>query len=204
MYVLLDLNHPEIPWRKFSDSSSFPSEMVKPAAPDGRKSRACGPDNLDAIEFLRRLRALIQVPAHHPDTQNPARGGVSCIWRRGRDSNPREATNLQRFSRPPHSTALPPLRCVPGGSGRGTDSNRWVGPGSAIAIREATTGISSVGTVVSTYDTTATAAGVTIPAGSPPPRRLRAPGRPGRRSRVPGRRDWRVPRGSSRCRGAGA
>ncbi len=32
------------------------------------------------------------------------------VWRRGRDSNPRKLS-LQRFSRPPHSTTLPPLRC---------------------------------------------------------------------------------------------
>ena len=31
------------------------------------------------------------------------------VWRRGRDSNPRKLS-LQRFSRPPHSTTLPPLR----------------------------------------------------------------------------------------------
>ena len=31
------------------------------------------------------------------------------VWRRGRDSNPRKLA-LQRFSRPPHSTTLPPLR----------------------------------------------------------------------------------------------
>ena len=34
----------------------------------------------------------------------------SGVWRRGRDSNPRKLA-LQRFSRPPHSTTLPPLRC---------------------------------------------------------------------------------------------
>ena len=33
-------------------------------------------------------------------------------WRRGWDSNPRKATNLCRFSRPVHSTALPPLQIV--------------------------------------------------------------------------------------------
>ena len=33
-------------------------------------------------------------------------------WRRGRDSNPRKATNLCWFSRPVHSTALPPLLLV--------------------------------------------------------------------------------------------
>src|SRR5690606_6182591 len=40
-------------------------------------------------------------------------------WRRGRDSNPRAGVTGQRFSRPPHPTALPPLRIdivpAPGG-----------------------------------------------------------------------------------------
>src|SRR5262249_49798941 len=40
----------------------------------------------------------------------------SFDWRRGRDSNPRTLAG-QRLSRPPHSTALPPLR-APRGSGR--------------------------------------------------------------------------------------
>ena len=31
-------------------------------------------------------------------------------WRRRRDSNPRDLIQAKRFSRPPHSTTLPPLR----------------------------------------------------------------------------------------------
>ena len=33
------------------------------------------------------------------------------IWRRDRDSNPGNLA-VQRFSRPPHSTTLPPLRAI--------------------------------------------------------------------------------------------
>ena len=40
--------------------------------------------------------------------KNPADAGY-FIWRRGWDSNPRRATNPCWFSRPVHSTALPPL-----------------------------------------------------------------------------------------------
>src|ERR1700755_581684 len=40
----------------------------------------------------------------------PDKVGSTCfVSRRGRDSNPRKF-DLQRFSRPPQSTALPPLR----------------------------------------------------------------------------------------------
>ena len=42
-------------------------------------------------------------------TKMPANAGHSLIWRRERDSNPRRLSP-QRFSRPPHSTALPSLR----------------------------------------------------------------------------------------------
>src|SRR3990167_4065441 len=45
-----------------------------------------------------------------PETTNPrARKslGVCSIWWKARDSNPGNATNVRRFSRPLHSTALP-------------------------------------------------------------------------------------------------
>ncbi len=42
--------------------------------------------------------------------QNWPREGAILFWRRGWDSNPRKATNLCWFSRPVHSTALPPLQ----------------------------------------------------------------------------------------------
>ena len=38
---------------------------------------------------------------------------VKPLSRRVRDSNPRDAINAQRFSRPPHSTALPTLQIKP-------------------------------------------------------------------------------------------
>ncbi len=38
--------------------------------------------------------------------------GPDCLWRRGWDSNPRRAINPCWFSRPVHSTALPPLQTV--------------------------------------------------------------------------------------------
>jgi hypothetical protein len=43
-----------------------------------------------------------------------ARCGPSLFasWRRGGDSNPRDGVTAKRFSRPPHSTTLPPLREV--------------------------------------------------------------------------------------------
>ena len=39
-------------------------------------------------------------------------GPFCFVWRRGWDLNPRRATNPCWFSRPVHSTALPPLRCL--------------------------------------------------------------------------------------------
>ena len=40
------------------------------------------------------------------------KGPNLCFWRRGWDSNPRRATNPCWFSRPVHSTTLPPLQAV--------------------------------------------------------------------------------------------
>lgn len=37
----------------------------------------------------------------------PARGISLCVWRETRDSNPGDAINVRRFSRPVHSTTLP-------------------------------------------------------------------------------------------------
>ena len=44
--------------------------------------------------------------------KEPLPEALCRYWRRGWDSNPRKATNLCWFSRPVHSTALPPLRIV--------------------------------------------------------------------------------------------
>ena len=64
---------------------------------------------VDAVGPASRLAGFQSGRPLHQIRKNPACAGLFRIWRRGRDSNPRKATNLQRFSRPPHSTALPPL-----------------------------------------------------------------------------------------------
>ena len=46
-----------------------------------------------------------------PQTKKSPKGAF-LDWRRGWDSNPRRATNPCWFSRPVHSTALPPLQTV--------------------------------------------------------------------------------------------
>ncbi len=51
----------------------------------------------------------IYTPLPIPNRLGPA-GPGDLQWRRGWDSNPRRATNPCWFSRPVHSTALPPLR----------------------------------------------------------------------------------------------
>ena len=48
-------------------------------------------------------------PAFPAGIKKPALGGLFNTWRRGWDSNPRRAINPCWFSRPVHSTALPPL-----------------------------------------------------------------------------------------------
>ena len=47
-------------------------------------------------------------PTPSPQKQRAQKGPID-FWRRGWDSNPRRATNPCWFSRPVHSTALPPL-----------------------------------------------------------------------------------------------
>jgi hypothetical protein len=51
----------------------------------------------------------VQIKTTLPKNKKPHKG-VLLFWRRGWDSNPRRAINPCRFSRPVHSTALPPLR----------------------------------------------------------------------------------------------
>ena len=48
---------------------------------------------------------LVEIRPGEPRTDNP-----HTMKRRGWDSNPRWTQGPQRFSRPPHSTALPPLQ----------------------------------------------------------------------------------------------
>ena len=56
-----------------------------------------------------RLRPRIPLNLQHIRHTKGAPAGAPFVWRRERDSNPRKLS-LQRFSRPPHSTALPSLR----------------------------------------------------------------------------------------------
>ena len=58
------------------------------------------------------LRANWSNPIPPGQNKNGPDGSVCCYWRRGWDSNPRRATNPCWFSRPVHSTALPPLQIV--------------------------------------------------------------------------------------------
>ncbi len=50
--------------------------------------------------------------AHSARKAKGPRGDLLLFWRRGWDSNPRRAINPCWFSRPVHSTALPPLQTV--------------------------------------------------------------------------------------------
>jgi hypothetical protein len=81
--------------------------------------------------FTAALRAFVLSPSAEPlrvSSVGPESNGVPespalstykkrapmgpfFIWRRGRDSNPRTVAG-QWFSRPPHSTTLPPLRLL--------------------------------------------------------------------------------------------
>jgi hypothetical protein len=68
---------------------------------------------IGAQNALRRHPAARGVPDQQAvrDHGSPANTGVSAlVERRGRDSNPRSGGAGLRFSRPVHSTALPPLR----------------------------------------------------------------------------------------------
>ncbi len=62
----------------------------------------------------RRCRVLLNraqtLNRTRPKSKKPPEGGFSLLWRRGWDLNPRRATNPCWFSRPVHSTTLPPLR----------------------------------------------------------------------------------------------
>ncbi len=69
----------------------------------------CGPASCVQTGLLADLSNRVQIPNPLPNT-NRARRGPIFLWRRGWDSNPRRAINPCWFSRPVHSTALPPLR----------------------------------------------------------------------------------------------
>jgi hypothetical protein len=61
------------------------------------------------VPFIFVFALLPRQAWQHSKTKMPAIAGHSLAWRRERDSNPRTCYS-QRFSRPPHSTALPSLR----------------------------------------------------------------------------------------------
>ena len=63
-----------------------------------------------SYQNLTLLNPQVVSGANHAyKQQSPAVAGLSMVWRRVRDSNPRSYYR-QRFSRPPHSTTLPTLR----------------------------------------------------------------------------------------------
>src|SRR6266508_5741500 len=81
--------------------------------PEIPRQSGCGPGS--GSMTLLKPAALPQ-----PDERRLMRAGhgqtaiCACAWlskkRRGRDLNPRRTDGPKRFSRPPHSTTLPPLR----------------------------------------------------------------------------------------------
>ena len=62
-------------------------------------------------QLRRSNRVRKPIPHSAKKTKRPHKGAFLFFWRRGWDSNPRRATNPCWFSRPVHSTTLPPLRC---------------------------------------------------------------------------------------------
>ena len=72
---------------------------------DGR----CAP-SLAAAPLPESNRVRKPVPHSARNQKRGHKGPIFNFWRRGWDSNPRKATNLCWFSRPVHSTTLPPLQ----------------------------------------------------------------------------------------------
>ena len=71
-----------------------------------RRSRVCPAPHPDGFEPL-----LLLLRKASPITKKlPLLEALNSNWRRRRDSNPRDLIQAKRFSRPPHSTTLPPLR----------------------------------------------------------------------------------------------
>ena len=74
-------------------------------APQARFLYASRPGGFESL-LLRRICLLEtqnKKSSHSWELSQPK-------WRRRRDSNPRDLIQAKRFSRPPHSTTLPPLR----------------------------------------------------------------------------------------------
>ncbi len=67
-------------------------------------------DEQKTLSNLSREYFKVDIASLLKQRQLPATCQSQRTWRRGRDSNPRDR-EAQRFSRPPQSTTLPPLRC---------------------------------------------------------------------------------------------
>ena len=71
-----------------------------------KRSRVCPAPHPTGFEPL----LLLPQKAGQITKKLPSLEARKSNWRRRRDSNPRDLIQAKRFSRPPHSTTLPPLR----------------------------------------------------------------------------------------------
>ena len=92
-----------------SFAQNYPVGLRRPRcaknAPQARFLYASRPGVFESL-LLRRICLLEtqnKKSSHSWELSQPK-------WRRRRDSNPRDLIQAKRFSRPPHSTTLPPLR----------------------------------------------------------------------------------------------
>ena len=95
-----------------SAQSGAPAACARPrAACPCEKREALRPHEQRVRARSARGTAAAPTPAHKKrPVANPSATGRCAFWRRRRDSNSRDGRAAQRFSRPPHSTALPLLR----------------------------------------------------------------------------------------------
>lgn len=89
---------------------------------------------LYAYSYKNYPKYLLQKKAGIPKASQPTRP-----WRRGRDLNPRNHKVVKRFSRPPHSAALPPLQRYRSGVRTGRRRKLWrrvrdLNPGDALDV----------------------------------------------------------------------
>ena len=97
-------------FRHFAQASLAHPEFTLGLAALIPNGEASNKTNAVASRLLFSFRHFAQASLAHPETKNAPFKGICFVWRRERDSNPRRLAP-QRFSRPPHSTALPSLRC---------------------------------------------------------------------------------------------